>query len=374
MAPDKASQQAMGTTRSPGAVRPLAARSHVRVAAIRGLPALAAELNLDLARVLLLCDLPVDLLDHPDNLVTYHELVRLLLECERQSGREHFGLLVGMRTRLVDQGLPGRVALSSETAELGLARYVRYFNVHDTAAITALNGSGQLMRFLYAVCEPGLPDTRHLHYGAIAIAHNIVQDLCGTDWRATEITFACRAPSDIRAFRRFFKAPLRFNCSDSAVVFERRWLSRALPGANLALEQAAEQVAATLEATILEDLPGVVRRLARKKLLTGKCSMDAVAGALSMHRRTLDRHLKRHGVAFEPLVAAVKQDVARQLLRESTLSLPEVAAALQYSSAENFATAFRHWYGITPSAYREAGSRPGPGLRARSRRRRETTP
>jgi AraC-like DNA-binding protein len=235
---------------------------------------------------------------------------------------------------------------------MGLARYVRYFNVHDTAAITALEPAGRRMRFSYAVCEPGLPDSRHLQYLAIAIAYNIVQDLCGSDWRADEVTFACRAPSDTRPFRHFFKAPLRFNCGESAVVFERRWLVRSLPGANAAIEQAAEQVAATIEAGILEDLPGVVRRLARKKLLTGDCSMDAVAETLSMHRRTLDRRLRSHGVAFESIVAAVKQDVACHLLRETTLSLNEIAAAVQYSSAENLATAFRAWLGMTPSDYR----------------------
>jgi AraC-like DNA-binding protein len=325
----------------------------VRAATIMGLPALAAELDLDLARVLLLCELPLDVLADPDDLLTYHDLVRLLLECARQSRCDHFGLLLGMRTRLVDHGIIGRIALCSETAESGLTRYVRYFNVYDTAAITALEFAGRLVRLSYAICEPGLGDTRHLHYGAIASVFNVVQELCGQRWRPAEVRFACRSPSDPQPLRRFFRAPLRFDCSDSALVFERRWLSRALPDANAAVEHAAEQVAATIEASLLEDLPGVVRRLARKKLVTGDCSMDSVAAALSMHRRTLDRHLKRHGGSFEQILASVKQDVACHLLRETTLTLSEIAAALQYSSAENFATAFRHWLGTTPSAYRQ---------------------
>jgi AraC-like DNA-binding protein len=367
---DDASQNTTRAGHGTVATAPPAPRSYVRVAAIQGLAALAAELDMDVARILMLCELPLELLDNPENLITYHELVRLLLECERQSRRDDFGLLVGMKTRLVDQGIAGQVALCSETAEIGLARYVRFFNVHDTAAVTALEQAGRLTRFSYAVCEPDLPDSRHLHYGAIAIAFNIVQDLCGADWRATEIAFTCRAPADTRYFRRFFKAPLRFNCSESAVVFESRWLARPLPGANAAIQHASEQVAAAIETGMLDDLPGVVRRLARKKLLTGNCSMEAISAGLSMHRRTLDRHLKRHGVAFEPIVAAVKQDVACHLLRETTLSLTEIAAALQYSSSENFATAFRSWLGLTPSDFR-AGT---ATRRARSRRPRGSVP
>jgi AraC-like DNA-binding protein len=240
-----------------------------------------------------------------------------------------------------------------------------------------LEPAGRLMRLAYAVCEQGLTDTRQLHYGAMANASNVMQDLCGPEWRAEEITFACRPPADHRLFRRVFRAPLRFNGSVSAVVFERRWLARLLPGANAAIEHAAEQVAVAIEAGIVEDLPGVVRRLVRKKLLTGNCSMEAVAAALSMHRRTLDRHLGRHGVAFEPIVAAVKREVACELLRETSLPLTEIAGSLQYSSAENFATAFRTWTGTTPSAWRNGTLQDADfrlSLRARSRRPRAPGP
>jgi AraC-like DNA-binding protein len=71
-----------------------------------------------------------------------------------------------------------------------------------------------------------------------------------------------------------------------------------------------------------------------------------------MHRRTLDRHLQKHGLRYGELVEGVEEAIARQLLRETDLHVQQVAESLRYSSAANFATAFRRWTGMTPSEYR----------------------
>ena len=104
------------------------------------------------------------------------------------------------------------------------------------------------------------------------------------------------------------------------------------------------------------DFPATVRRLVRKQLLFGRCSMDAVAAALGMHRRTLDRKLQRHGLQYGDLVDSVKNDVAQQLLRDTRLHVQQVAESLRFSTAANFATAFRRWTGMTPSEYRRRGA------------------
>jgi AraC-like DNA-binding protein len=81
--------------------------------------------------------------------------------------------------------------------------------------------------------------------------------------------------------------------------------------------------------------------------------MESVAALLGMHRRTLDRKLKKHGVHYGKLLDSVKRDVACQLLRDTHLQMRRVAESLHYSSAANFSTAFRRWTGVCPSAYRD---------------------
>lgn len=326
----------------------------LRIGAVWHLPSLLRELGVDLDDVLVTAHLPPDIFGDPDNLITYPALERLLLACERRSQRDDFGLLIGRRSRLQEMGLAGEIARCSDTVGEALGRFLEHFNLHDGAATMALVSAGGFTRFIYAIAERGLTDTRHLQLGAVTIAFNIVQDLCGSEWLPTVVTIACRSPASPRACQRFFRSPVRFDSDESAIVFEGRWLDRSLPPVDPVVRRQIETRVVAQELQLKADFPATVRRLVRKQLLFGQCSMDAVAAALGMHRRTLDRKLQRHAVQYGALVESVKQDAAGQLLRDSRLQVQQIAESLGFSTAANFATAFRHWTGMTPTEYRRS--------------------
>lgn len=324
----------------------------LRISAVWHLPALLGELGLDLGEVLAAAGLQPEIFDGRDNPITYPALEQLLLACERRSSRDDFGLLIGQRSRLAEMGPAGDAARCSDSVGVGLRRFVEHFNLHDGAATMALVSAGAYTRFVYGIAEHGLADTRHFQLGAIAIAFNVVQDLCGNDWRPAAVTVACRSPANPRACHKFFQAPIRFDSDESALIFERHWLERSLPPIDPQERQRIEAEVAALEMQLHGDFPATVRRLVRKQLLFGQCSMDTVAASLGMHRRTLDRRLQRRGIQYGDLVDSVKHDVARQLLRDTGLRVQQIAESLHFSTAANFATAFRRWTGTTPTEFR----------------------
>lgn len=327
----------------------------LRISAVWHLPELLGDLEVNLGDVLEAAHLEPALFDDPDNPITYPALERLLLACEQRSNRDDFGLLIGQRSRLAEMGLAGEAARCGSDVGTALARFVEHFNLHDGAATMALVSEGGYTRFIYAIAEHGLNDTRHFQIGAIAIAFNILQDLCGTDWLPTVVTLACSSPSSPRACQKFFRVPIRFDCDESALTFDRHWLDKALPSVRPALRRDIEARVAAQELQNHADFPATVRRLVRKQLLFGQCSMEGVAGVLGMHRRTLDRKLQRRGVQYGELVDSVRVEVARQLLRDTRLQVQQVAESVRFSTAANFATAFRRWTGMTPSEYRRRG-------------------
>jgi AraC-like DNA-binding protein len=278
----------------------------------------------------------------------------LFLECEHRTGCDYFGMLLGARSRLAEMGLSGRTARCAATAGEALDSCVRHFSLHDRAAIVSVTQYDQVARFVYGVDEPGMRDTRQFQMGAMAIAFNVITDLCGPDWRPTMVRFACRAPSKLRPFYQFFQAPLHFDADESAITFKRAWLDQPMPAIDDAFRQsvAAEELAARERA--FEDLPALVRGIVRKQLSSGRCSMDGVADVLSIHRRTLDRRLARHGTSYRSLRTSVKFSIAQQLLRETALPMQQIGEFLGFSSAANFATAFQHWSGKTPTLFRAA--------------------
>jgi AraC-like DNA-binding protein len=138
------------------------------------------------------------------------------------------------------------------------------------------------------------------------------------------------------------------------IVFARSWLLRPVHGANPSLYGKLMQQAAKLEAERAAALPDVVRRVLRRLMMAGRGSIEDVAAIFSVHRRTLDRQLDAHGVTFRQIADEVRFDVARQLLRDTAMSISEIAAALHYASPSAFATAFRRWSGTTASQWRRS--------------------
>ena len=323
-----------------------------RISAIWELPALLAELGVDLDDTLHAVGLSAEIFSNRENLIEYPVFGRLLLECERRVGRDDFGLLLGQRTRLADFGLPGRLALCSATAAAGLDNFTRFFNIHNTAALVMTIASGDYARFVFAICEPRMSDTRHFQLGSMTISFNILQDLCGPDWRPVEVNFACRSPSLLRPLQAFFQAPLRFDSHESSVVFERSSLDVALPPTDHAERLEIARAVELAHEAVLANFTAIVRRLLRKQLLLGRHSMDDIAATLSMHRRTLHRYLADHGTRYADLLESLKYQVARQLLRDTDMLVQDVAESLGFSSAANFATAFKSWSGTTPTEFR----------------------
>jgi AraC-like DNA-binding protein len=259
-------------------------------------------------------------------------------------------------SRLDDLGLPGRLARCAPTVGQGLVALARAYNLRRGGGLVEVIEDGGFARLVFAIAMPGTHDTRHYQMGAIAIAFNVLEDLCGTDWQASEVRFAFRSPANLRPFKRFFLAPLHFDASESAIVFESGWLARTLPPVDDSFRQAVATEIRRNRELAFEDFPALVRDLIRRQVSSGPCSIETVSGMLSMHRRSLERRLKGCGASYSALQKSVKHEIAVQLLRETALSVQQIADFLRYSSAANFATAFRRWTDRTPKEFRAAGS------------------
>jgi AraC-like DNA-binding protein len=332
-----------------GAAEPAGA---VRFAPYLALPEVLREFGVEPGDVLDAAGVSERIFDDPDDVVPYPVVGRLIAVSARLTNCDHIGLLIGQRSRLATMGLPGRFALSADTAGEGLQRFADFFTLHNTAATVSVTTGGGFTRLVYAVSEPGMGDTGQLQLGAMALAFNILQDLCGPRWLPTVVTIASSAPSNLRPCQRFFRAPLRFDSDESSLVFESHWCDRPLPAVDPVARRQVESEVLARRAELLADFPLTLRNVLRKQLASGDFSMEAVAALLGMHRRTLDRKLKRHDLLYGELLESVKCDVACQLLRDTHMPMQTVAESVRYTSAANFSTAFRRWTGVTPSAYR----------------------
>lgn len=81
--------------------------------------------------------------------------------------------------------------------------------------------------------------------------------------------------------------------------------------------------------------------------------LEVIAQLLHMSPATLRRRLGEEGSSYSELRARCQREMAEYLLRQTSMTMEDIAARLGFSSERAFRRAFREWTGETPSACRE---------------------
>ena len=201
--------------------------------------------------------------------------------------------------------------------------------------------------------DPGMEGLDHVGDGALATLSNVMHELCGSDWRPSEVCFAAhRRPLDGGPYRRFFRVPLRFDAETYSLSFSAGLLKHRLPGIDDQMRSLLEREIGSLEERYRDDFPAQVRSLLRTALMAGKHKADDIAALLGMHSRTLNRRLNAFGAGFQQLLDEARFEAAQQMLQYSASDVGEVSDALGYAAPGVFTRAFKRWSGTTPVQWR----------------------
>jgi AraC-like DNA-binding protein len=299
------------------------------------------------------------LFDNPDNLIAFTTACRLLGACVARTGCRHFGLLVGQQSGPSSLGPLGLLMMHSTTVGEALGNLVSYLHTHDRGGTTTLSVQGKVASLGYAIYEPGAESTDQVADLAIALACNIMRSLCDPSWVATKVLLAHERPADVGPYERHFRAPVRFDAEQNALVFPARWLMQPLPDASPDLRRLLQNQVAGLDSAYGASFAAKVRRTLRATVIRGACSVESIAQMFGMQRRTLSRRLRAESTTFEALLDEVRFEVARQLLGDTNLPVRAVAEMLGYADAA-FTRAFRRWSGTTPARWRGRGAAAKP--------------
>ena len=328
-------------------------QSTLRVGSLMPILAILDEFDSDSEEVLSAAGINPSLIDDPDMLIPYAARGTLIARSVEATGCQHFGLLIGQRMDLPSLGLPGLLARSLPNVKAALQTLQKYFAAHTTGAALELEIEGDIATLTYAFLTPNVEATDQLGGGAIAGLFNVMNSLCGPGFQALEASFAHRKPANIRPFREFFQIPLYFNAPRYSLIFSRKWLDVRPPTADEELQRILQKQVDALEAKRTENFPEHVKLLIRSALATGECSETGIAALVSLRPRTFIRRLESAGTSFHDLLDETRFELAKRMLKNTSLQVCEIADALCYSRASSFDRAFRRWSGDTPVAWRE---------------------
>jgi len=325
----------------------------LRVGGITEILTVLERFGVDPVEVVTDAGIDPELIGDPDNLISYAARDRLFRECVSRTGCQHFGLLVGQRMNLKSLGLVGLLMKTSRDAGAALRSLVKFLHLHSQGAVMQLRVDDKLAMLTYDAFEPGLVATDQTGDGAVAMMLNAMRALCGADFQPTEASFAHRRPADIKAFRKFFKVPLYFDAEHYALVFSRDWLDARPATADEELRLLLQKQVDELRVKHGLSFPLQVRSVLRSALLAGNCSEERIAMLFSIRGHTLRRRLEASGTSFHELVDECRFEIAREMLRSTSLSVGQISTSLGYSRASSFIRAFRRWSDTTPSHWRQ---------------------
>ena len=321
-----------------------------RVGPLVEIPGLLRELGSDPAEVFDSARLDAGIFETSENRAPWASMERLLRECLETTGCDHFALLLGQRTRLSHLGLPGEMIRHSPTLGTALRTFAVYqhLNTHGMAKVLLEKDGVAILGNV--VFQKGSKHADQVYDLEIAATVSVIREICGPHWSPERVLFSHAKPTNVAPYRRFFRAPCKFDSERTALVFPAAVLERKLAGADSSRLRVLETQA---QARSDFGLVFRLRRTLRTMLVAEAASGDEVAKLLSMHRRTLNRRLKAEGTTFQKVLDEVRYEAACQLLDSARIPITEIAASLGYSETSAFSRAFRRWSGATPVQRRE---------------------
>ncbi len=84
----------------------------------------------------------------------------------------------------------------------------------------------------------------------------------------------------------------------------------------------------------------------------GMPSLQQVADLLHLSPRSLSRRLARENTSWQAIKDRLRRRLAEHLLATTDLPVGRIGERVGYKEPGDFTRAFRHWTGLTPSAYR----------------------
>lgn len=294
-------------------------------------------------------------LDAPDVRIPFPALVRAWDLATSIAGDPAYGLHLAERLTVGAFDLVDYLTRSSPDLGSAFDVWVRYQRLVVDEAVFEIDRAPGVIRVRAMTRRTDVAAFRQgIEYGLAGFllrARQITGVMIGA--RAVRLERAV-ADADLTEHARVFGAPVSLGGVDE-IEFDSDVARLPIVHADAGLAQLLERQARVA----LEALPPIGRNadrvraeIARRIALHEPADLRALAAALRLSERSLQRVLVAEGATFSGIQDQVRRELAFQWLREGRLSLGELAWALGYGDPSAFHRAFIRWTGLTPGAWR----------------------
>ena len=262
------------------------------------------------------------------------------------------GIDTGLRTSVPEIGLLGYTVMACPRFGDALDLIMRYALLQRPLLALGFrrDGPGAELRVEHTRPAPyGLATEIFLFERFAAMLRVLIETLLGSGHRFSEMHCAYPDSGLASIYKAQCAAAVRFDQPSCLLRFPASWLEMSIRYANPQVRQACEAECARLLAGM--DEAGTVTERVRRVLMREPAAMpslDGVASALGISKRSLERHLQRERSRFSQVQLDVRMALADEYLDRTRLPVGSIAALLGYADESAFGRAYRRTRGSSP--------------------------
>ncbi len=290
----------------------------------------------------------------PYAVVPLGRYVALFEDVARRLGRPHLGLELAQAAQPEQLGPLGLIFVLQPTLESALRSFTRYLTAVQNRTRMTLRLQDGRAEIDYRIDDPGIWPRRQDSEFTLANMTALIRRRLGTGWRPVEVAFEhASAPAGAERLGRYFGAPVLFQQPMNRLVLDLPVQEHLMPPGHAGLVQVLERHLADLIGDAAA--PSTAAQAVRDVLARGdEYSLGAVAAAMGIAPRSLQRRLSQEGTSFGAVLREYRHHLAEELLRKGGPTVQQISRQLGYADAAVLSRAFKSWAGVAPGRLRRS--------------------
>jgi AraC-like DNA-binding protein len=289
-------------------------------------------------------DVSLDDLHSPSTRISRDQLIRCYRNAAALSQDSHLPYTIGSSVHLSAYGMYGYAMLCSTDFRRTMEFAVRYHQLATPLATIAFHERDRTgVWTIEPLLHPRIDSLLYRFVTELQIATHISlhRDIMGESFKPREISPA------------LVGCPVRFEQATNQIEFDSAFLDAAPKLGNRTTYPSAIALCDDLIADLVlrSGAAGRVRSLLSADVAE-RPSFATIAKLLKTTPRTLRRQLRLQDTSFRELSDELRVHAALRYLRETTMTMEDIAFALGFSDSANFRHAFRRWTGKAPQDFR----------------------
>jgi len=331
------------------------------VAALRQYTRFATANGIVVADLLSQAGIPADTLESDEGRIDSEQFQTFLHLLAERSGNPILGLESGDFVQPGSYSVLGYITMSCATLGEAITRIAPYEKLVGDMGTTRMRMKGDEVILVW-----------HCNYTDPLVRPQVVDNVFAS-WINYARWLADRAGAAPLAIRLQRESPgpelepeylkrwgctVEFAAGEDSLSLNKELLCARLrqPDPSLRKTLEAHALSQLAELDTDSDLAARVKQGIQKQLAGGVTRQDMIAEDLGMTSRTLQRKLSQEGASYQKLLDEVRQQMAEDYLRNTAMSIPDIALRLGYSETTSFHRKFRAVSGKTPGDFRRGVS------------------